>query len=222
METFQFSSVTQSCPTLYNPMDCSMSGFPVHHQLPELTQTHVHRVRDAIQPSHPLSSPSPPAFNLSQHQGLFKRLSSLHQVAKYCCFSFRISPSNQYSGQISFRMDWLDLLAVQGTLQDSSPTTQFKSINSSALSFLYSPTLTSIHDSWKTIALTRWIFASKVMSLSNMLSRLLIAFLPRSSSVQFSQSVVSESLQPHKPQHARSPCTSPSPGVYPNSCPLSR
>ena len=120
-------------------------------------------------------------------------------------------------------MDWLDLLAVQGTLKKSSPTTQFKSINSSALSFLYSPSLTSIHDYWKTIALTRWIFASKVMSLlSNMLSRLLIAFLPRSSSVQFSQSVVSESLWPHKPQHARPPCTSPSPGVYPNSCPLSR
>ena len=119
-------------------------------------------------------------------------------------------------------MDWLDLLAVQGTLKESS-TTQFKSFNSLALSFLYSPTLTSIHDYWKTIALTRWIFASKVMSLlSNMLSRLLIAFLPRSSSVQFSQSVMSESLRPHKPQHARPPCISPSPGVYPNSCPLSR
>ena len=106
---------------------------------------------------------------------------------KYCSFSFRISPSQQYSGQISFRMDWLALLAVQGTLQESSPIPQFKSINSSALSLLYSPTLTSIHDYWTTIALTRWIFAGKVMSLVfNMLSRLLIAFLPRSSSVQFS------------------------------------
>ena len=70
--TYQFSSVTQSCPTLWNPMDCSTPGFPFHHQLPELAQTHVHRVGDVIQPSHPLSSPSPPAFNLSQHQGLFK------------------------------------------------------------------------------------------------------------------------------------------------------
>ena len=78
----QFSSVAQSCPTLCNPIDCSTPGLPVHHQLPELTQTHVHRVSDAIQPSHPLLSPSPPAFNLSQHQGLFKWVSSSHQVAK--------------------------------------------------------------------------------------------------------------------------------------------
>ena len=78
----QFSSVTQSCLTLCNPIDCSTPGFPVYHELPELTQTHVHWVGDAIQPSHPLSSPSPPAFNLSQHQGLFKWISSSHQVAK--------------------------------------------------------------------------------------------------------------------------------------------
>ena len=80
--SIQFSSITQSCPTLCDPMDCSMAGFPVHHQLPEPTQTHVHWVGDAIQPSHPLLSPSPPAFNLSQHQGLFKWVSSSHQVAK--------------------------------------------------------------------------------------------------------------------------------------------
>ena len=79
---FQFSSVTQSCPTFCDPMDCSMTGFPVHHHLPELAQTHVHWVGDAIQPSHPLLSPSPPTFNFSQHQGLFKWVSSLHQVAK--------------------------------------------------------------------------------------------------------------------------------------------
>ena len=90
---------------LYNPMDCSMPGFPVHHQLLELVQTHVHHVSDAIQPSHPLSSPSPPAFNLSQHQGLFQWVSSSHQVAKYWSFSFSSSPSNEYSGLISFRMD---------------------------------------------------------------------------------------------------------------------
>ena len=80
--TFQFSSAAQSCPTLCDPMDCSMPGLPVHHQLPEFTQTHVHWVDDTIQPSHPLLSPSPPVLNLSQHQALFKLVSSLHQVAK--------------------------------------------------------------------------------------------------------------------------------------------
>ena len=145
-----FSSVQSlSLTTLWGPMDCCMPGLPVHHQLPELTQTHVHWVGDAIQPAHPLLSPSPPALNLTQHQGLFKWVSSLHQVAQDWSFSFSISPSNEYSGLISFRMDWLDLLAVQGTLKESSPTPQFKSINSSVLSFPYSLTLTSIHDNWK-------------------------------------------------------------------------
>ena len=102
----QFSSVAQSCPTLCNPMDCSTPGFPVHHQLPEPTQTHVHWVGDVIQPSHPLLSPSPPTFNLSQHQGLFQWVDSLHQVAKVLEFQLHISPSNEYSGLISFRMDW--------------------------------------------------------------------------------------------------------------------
>ena len=85
----QFSLVTQSCPTLCDPMDCSTPGFPVLHKLPELAQTHVHRVGDAIQPSHPLLSPSPPAFNLSQHQGLFKWVSSSHQVAKVLEFQLQ-------------------------------------------------------------------------------------------------------------------------------------
>ena len=144
----QYGSVTQSCLTLCDPMDCSTPGLPVHHQLPEFTQTHVHWVSDAIQPPHPLLSPSPPTFNLSQHQGLFKWISSSHQVAKY--WSFSIVPSSEYSGLISFKMDWLDLLTVQSPYrQESDPTPQFKSINSSALSFLYSPTLTSIHDYWK-------------------------------------------------------------------------
>ena len=143
----QFSSVTQLCPVLCNPLDCSMPGFPVHRRLLALAQTHAHRVSGAIQPSHPLSSPSPPAFNLSQHQSLFQSVLSI-TWPKYWSFSFSISLSNEYSGLISFRMDWLDLLAVQGTLE-SSPTPQFKSINSSALSFLHSPTLTSIHDCWK-------------------------------------------------------------------------
>ena len=131
---------------LCDPLDCSTPGLPVLHQLPELAQTHVHRVGDAIQPSHPLSSPSPAAFNLSQRQGLFNESVLLIRWPKY--WSFSISPSNEYSGLISFRMDWLDLLAVQGTLKEPSPTPQFKSICSSVLSFLYSPTLTSIHDYW--------------------------------------------------------------------------
>ena len=175
-----FSSVTQLCLTLCDPMDCSMPVLPVHCQLPEFTQTHVHWVSDPIQPSHPPSSPSPPTFNLSQHQGLFQWVSSSHEVSNYWSFSFSISPSIEYSGLISFRMDWLDLLAVQGTLK-SLLQHQFKNISSSVLSFLYSPTLTSIRDYWKTIALTRWTFVGKVMSpLFNMLSRLVITFLPRS------------------------------------------
>ena len=110
----QFSSVIQSCPTLCNPMDCSTTGLPVHHQLLELTQTHIHWVGDAIQLSHLLLSPSPLTFNLSWHQGLFKWVS---WWPKYWSFSFNISPSNGFSGLISFRMDLLNLLAVQGTLK---------------------------------------------------------------------------------------------------------
>ena len=113
----QFSLIAQLCLTLCDPMDCSTPGFPVHYQLPELAQTHVYRVGDAIQPSHPLSSPSPPAFNLSQHQGLFKWLSSSHQVAEGLKFQLPRQSFNEYSGLISFRMDWLDLLVVQQTLE---------------------------------------------------------------------------------------------------------
>ena len=142
----QFSLVTQSCPTLCDPMDCSMTGFPVHYQFLELAQTHVHHVSDAIQPSLPLSFLLlPPSVFPSIRD--FSRESVLRiRWPKYWSFSF--SPSSEHPGLISFRMDWLDLLAVQGTLQESSLTPQFKSINSSALSFLYSPTLTSIHDHW--------------------------------------------------------------------------
>ena len=110
-------SVTKLCPTLCDPMDCSMPGFPVLHYLPEFAQTHVHRVSDVFQPFHPLSPPFPPPFNLSQHQGLFQCVGSSHQVAKYWSFSFNISHSNEYSGLISFRIEWFDLLAVQGTLK---------------------------------------------------------------------------------------------------------
>ena len=113
----QLSSLTQSCPTLCDPMNFSTPGLPVHHQLPEFTQTHIHCVGDAIQPSHPLLSPSPSAPNPSQHQSLFQWVNSSHEVPKYWSFSFGISPSNEHPGLISFRMDWLDLLADQGTLK---------------------------------------------------------------------------------------------------------
>src|SRR5574337_1000684 len=109
-------SVAQSCPTLCNPMNHSMPGLPVHHQLPEFTQTHVHRVSDAIQSSHPLS-PSPPAPNPSQHQTLSNESTLRMRWPKYWSFSFGIIPSKEIPGLISFRMDWLDLLAVQGTLK---------------------------------------------------------------------------------------------------------
>ena len=144
-----FSSVTQSCPTLCDPMDYTMPGFPVHHQLLELTQIHVHQVGDAIQPyhlilCHPLLPPS-----IFPSIRVFSKESALHiRWPKYWSFSFSISPSNEYSGLISFRIDWLDLLAVQGT-QESSPTPQFKRINSLGLNFHYSPTFTSTHDYWK-------------------------------------------------------------------------
>ena len=111
------SSQSLSHVQLSDPMCCSTPGYPVHHPLPAPTQTHVHHISDAIQPSHSLSSPAPSAFNLSQHQGLFKWVSSSYQVAKVLEFQLHISPSNEYSGLISFRMDWLDLLAVQGTLK---------------------------------------------------------------------------------------------------------
>ena len=113
----QFSSVAQLCPILCDPMNCSTPGLSVHHQLPEPTQTHVHRVSDAIHPSHLLSSPSPPASSPSHHQGLSQWVSSSHELAKVLEFSFSISPSNEHPGLISFRMDWLDLLALQGTLK---------------------------------------------------------------------------------------------------------
>ena len=126
----QFSSVAQSCPTLYDHMNCSTPGFPVHHQLPEIAQTHVHRIGDAIQPSHPLLSPSP-AFYLSQHQDLLKWISSSYQVAKVLEFQLQ-HQSFQWTPRLIFRMDWLDLLAVQGTLksllQHSSSKHQFFSL----------------------------------------------------------------------------------------------
>ena len=148
-KSVQFSSVTQSCPTLCDLINCSMPGLPVHHQLMESTQTHVHWVSDAIQTSHPLSSPSPPAFNLSQHQGLFLWVSFFVSGGQ----SIGVSASTSVLPMNT--QDWSPLRWLVGSpcspwhSQESSPTPQFKSINSSALSFPYSPTLTSIHDHWK-------------------------------------------------------------------------
>ena len=161
----RYSSVTQSCLTLCDPMNRGTPGLPVHHQLPEFTQTHVHRVGDAIQPSHPLSSPSSPAPNPSQHQGLSNE-STLHmRWPKYWSFSFSISPSNEHLGLISFRMDLLDLLAVQ------EPLKSLLQHHISKASILRRSALFTVQFSHpymttgKTIALTRRTFVGKVMSL---------------------------------------------------------
>ena len=161
----QFSSVTQSCLTLCNPMNCSMPGFLAHHQFPEHTQTHDHRLGDAIQPSHPLSSLLllPSIFPSIR---VFSSESALHITwPKYWSFSFSISPSNEYSGLISFRMDWLDLLAVQGTfkslLQHHSSEASILQCSAFLLVQLSHPYMTT----GKTTALTRWTFVGKVMSL---------------------------------------------------------
>ena len=116
----QFSSVAQLCPTLCDPMDCSTPGLPVHHQLPESTQTHVYWVGDAIQPSHPLLSPSPLALNLSQHQGLFQWVSSLHQVAKWLEFQLQHQSFQWTPGLISFRMDGLDLKGLSRVFSNTT------------------------------------------------------------------------------------------------------
>ena len=142
----QFSSVAQSCPTLHYPMNHSMPGLPVHHQLPAFTQTHVHRVSDAIQLSHPLSNPSLPAPSHSQHQSLFQWVNSSHEVAKVLEFQLQ-----HRSLQRNPRADLLQNGLVGSPCsprnsKESSPAPQFKSINSLVLSLFHSPTLTSIHD----------------------------------------------------------------------------
>ena len=155
---FQFSSVTQLCPTLCDPMNRSTPDLPVHQQLLEFTQTHVHWVGDAIQPSHPLS-PSPPTFNLSQYQGLFKWVSSSHQVAKVLELQLQsFSPSNEHSGLISFRMEWLDLFAVQGTLKDSLQHQSSKALFLRHSAFFIIQLSHPYMTTGKTIALTRsWL-----------------------------------------------------------------
>ena len=157
-----FSSVTQSCPTLCSPMDCSTPGLPVHHQLPESTQTHVQQVGDAIQPSNPLLSHSPPTFNLSQHQGLFKWASCSHQVAKVLEFQLQHQSFQWTPRTDPLRMDWLDLLAVQGTLKS---LLQLHSSKASILRHLAFFTVQLSHPymtTGKTIALTRRTFVSAV------------------------------------------------------------
>ena len=160
-------------------MNCSTPGLPVHHQLPEFTQTHVHGVCHAIPPSHPLSSPSPPALSLSQHRVFSNESDLCIMWPKYWSFSFTIIPSSEYSGLISFRMDWLEILAVQGTLkgllQHHSSEAPILRRSGFFIVQLSHPYMTT----GKTIALTRWTFVDKVMSLPfNMLSRLVITFLP--------------------------------------------
>ena len=143
-------------------MNHSTPGLPVHHQLQKFTQTHVHQVGDAIQPSHPLSSPSP-ALNLSQHQGLFQWVSSSNWWPKYWSFSFSISPSNEHPGLI-FRMDWLDLLAFQGTLKSLLQHHSSKASILQCSAFFTDQLSHPYMTTGKTIALTRRTFVGKVMS----------------------------------------------------------
>ena len=145
-------------------MECSIPGFAVHHQLLELAQTHVHWVGDAIQPSHLLSSPSPPVFNLSQHRGLFQWVSSSYQVAKYWSFCFN-GPSNEYSELISFRIDWLDFLAIQWTLKTLLQYNNSKASILQCSAFFMVQLSLPYMTTGKTTALTRRTFVSKITSL---------------------------------------------------------
>ena len=199
----QFNSVAQLCLTLCDPMNHHMPGLPVHHQLPESIQTHVHWVGNAIQPSHPLLSPFllPSIF---RNIRAFSNESALHiRWPKYWSFSFSVSRSNEHPdpGLISFRMGWLDLLAVQGTLksllQHHSSKASILQCSAFFIVQLSHPYMTT----GKTIALTRWTFVDKVMSLLfNILSRLVITFLPRSKHLLISwlQSPSAVILEPRK------------------------
>ena len=173
-------SVTQLYQTFYDPIDCNIPGFPVHHHLLEFAQTHVHWVNDAIQPSYPLSLPSPLALSFSQIR-VFSRESALRiRCPKYWSFSFSISLSNEYLGLIFFRIDWFALLAVQGTLKGLQHHSSKASILQRSAFFMVQlshPYMAT----WKAIALTRRTFDSKAMSLLfNTLSRFVTDFLPRS------------------------------------------
>ena len=182
-------------------MDCSTPGFPVHHQLPELAQTHVHRVGNAMEPSHPLTSPSLPASVFPSIR-VFINESDLHiRWLKYWNISFNISPSNEHPGLISFRMDWLDLLAVQGTLKSILQHHSSKSLILKCSAFFTVQLLHPYMTTGKSRALTRQTFVGKVMSLLfNMLSRLVITLLPRSKCLLISwlQSPSAVILEPPK------------------------
>ena len=200
----QFSSVSQSYPTLWNPMYSSMPDFPVHHQLLEPTQTHVHNISDAIQPYHPQLSPSPPTINLSQHQGLFQWVGSSHQVAKVLEFQLQ-HQSFQWVFRTDFLQDWLVgspwssfivllIVCVSTTVQKHQCFSAQLSFFIVQFSHLYMTTE-------KTIALTIWTFAGKVMTLIfNMLSSLVIAVLPKSKHLLISwlQSPSAVILEPKK------------------------
>jgi len=197
----QFSSVAQLCLTLCNPMNPSTPGLPVHHQLLEFTQTHVHQVSDAIQPSHSPLTTSPPDPNPPSIRVFSKESTLRMRWPKYWSFSFSISPSNKHPGLISFRMDGLDLLAVQGTLKSLF---QHHSSKASILRCSAFFTVQLSHPymtTGKTIVLTRWTFVGKETSLLlNMLYRLVMTFLPRSKHLLISwlQSPSAVILEPPK------------------------
>ena len=195
---------SQSCSTLCDPMNHSTPGLLVRQDSSNSRSSHKLTSIESVMPSSHLIlccplfllPPIPPSIKVFSNESTLRM-----RWPKYWSFSFSVSLSKEHPGLISFRMDWLDLLVVQGTSQEPSPTPQFKSINSLALSFLHSPTLTSIHDPWKNIALTRQTFVGKVISLLfNMLSRLVITFLPRSERLLISwlQSLSAVILEPPK------------------------
>ena len=210
---FDYCSVAQSCPTLCDPMNCSMPGLPVHHQLLEFTQTHIHWVGDTIQPSHPVIpfSSCPQSFPTSGSFQMTQLFASGGQ--SIWVSASNISPSNEYPGLISFRMDWLDLLAVQGTLKN---LLQYHSSKASILLHSVFFIVQISHPyiiTGKTIALTRQTFVDKVMSLFfSMLSRLVITFLPRSKHLLISwlQSPSAVILEPRKIKSATVSTVSPS------------
>ena len=160
-----YCSVTKSCLTFCYPLDCSTPGFRVLHYLLEFAQTHVHWVGDAIHPSCPLSPSSSPVLNLSQHQGLFQWVNSLHQWPNYWSFSFSINPSNEYSGLISYRIDWFYLFTVQGTLKSILQHHNSKASVLQCLAFFMAQLSHPYMTTGKTTALTVQTFVGKVMSL---------------------------------------------------------
>ena len=177
----QFSSVAQSCPTLCDPMNCSTPGLLVHHHLPEFTQTHVHQVRDAIQPSHPLSSPSSPAPNPTQHQSLFQWVNSSHGVAKVLDFQLQYHCLQRNPRADLLQNELVGSLCSPRTLKSLLQHHSSKAPILWHSAFLIVQLSHAYMTTGKTIALTRWTFVGKVTSLLfNMLSRLIITFLPRS------------------------------------------